>query len=72
MQKITQAAVERAGGCVKVGNALGLTRQAVFLWKQVPAPHVLKVEALSGIPRHLLRPDLYPADRERRPQEVKA
>lgn len=43
-----------------LAQALGITRGAVAKWKRVPAERVLKVEAYSGISRHLLRPDIYP------------
>lgn len=39
-----------------------LTPQAISQWKQVPAERVLEVERVSGVSRHLLRPDLYPAE----------
>jgi hypothetical protein len=32
----------------------------VWNWQRVPADHVLTVEQLLDIPRHLIRPDLYP------------
>jgi len=39
---------------------------AVWKWvqsgKRLPAEHVLVVEHATGISRHLLRPDIYPAD----------
>ncbi|MGJ4954601.1 transcriptional regulator [Bradyrhizobium sp. HKCCYLRH2015] len=38
-----------------------ITPQAVAQWKQVPAARVLMVERATGVPRHLLRPDIYPA-----------
>jgi DNA-binding transcriptional regulator YdaS (Cro superfamily) len=37
-----------------------LTSQAISQWTRVPAERVLPVEAATGIPRHELRPDLYP------------
>lgn len=42
-------------------RALGLTPSAVSQWKRVPVKHLLAVEAATGIPRELLRPDLYRA-----------
>lgn len=35
-----------------------LTPQAISQWKQVPAERVIDVEAVTGISRHDLRPDL--------------
>lgn len=40
-----------------------ITPQAVSQWKQVPAERVLDVERVTGVPRHRLRPDLYPEER---------
>lgn len=59
-----QTAIEKAGGGAAVGRALGLTRQAIYQWTEIPPQHVLKLEEISGVPRHELRPDLYPKDRE--------
>lgn len=58
--EIARKAVEDAGGPAVVCHHLGITRHAIYQWKHVPAPHVLRVEKLSGVPRHKLRPDLYP------------
>lgn len=40
---------------------LGLSRQAVQKWTQIPTKHVLVLEEMTGIPRHEMRPDIYPA-----------
>ena len=48
------------GGLRAVGEALGVTRQAVSQWKSCPHLQVLKLEKATGIPRHEIRPDLYP------------
>lgn len=45
---------------LKVARALKITHGAVSQWKRVPAERVIVVEALTGIPRERLRPDLYP------------
>lgn len=58
-------AKQAAGGGSKLARALGLRRQAVYQWDKVPPGHVLRVEEVTGVPRHRLRPDLYPEDRER-------
>lgn len=61
----TKEAIGKAGGGAALARKLGLkSRQAVYQWTEVPPKHVLRVEEISGVPRHELRPDLYPADRE--------
>jgi DNA-binding transcriptional regulator YdaS (Cro superfamily) len=47
-----------------VAEQLGITSGAVSQWDHVPAERVLEVERITGIPRHELRPDIYPPDRE--------
>ena len=44
--------------------ALGIRASAISQWDRVPAERVLDVERVTGIPRHDLRPDLYPAPAE--------
>lgn len=56
-----KAAVERAGGPKRLANAMAITGSAVSQWEIVPAIRVLQVEKLSGMSRHLLRPDIYGA-----------
>ena len=46
------------GLLAKVARDLGLTRPAVATWTRVPAERLPEVEASTGIPRHLLRPDI--------------
>ena len=57
-------AVNRIGGQSALGRLLSVTQSTVFHWVDktglLPAEHVLKVEAATGVPRHDLRPDLYP------------
>ena len=48
------------GLATRIARELGITREAVWLWKRVPSERVLVVEKVTGIPRHLIRPDLYP------------
>lgn len=49
------------GLSAKVARGLGLSRGAVAMWRLVPAERVVAVEAITGIPRDQLRPDLYAA-----------
>jgi DNA-binding transcriptional regulator YdaS (Cro superfamily) len=58
-----RAAVDAAGGNAALAALLGISRPAVAQWEVCPALRVLQVEALTGISRHQLRPDLYPVDR---------
>lgn len=46
-----------AAGISKRGDAI--TPQAISQWTRCPAERVLQVEAVSGVPRESLRPDLY-------------
>lgn len=51
-------------GDQQLGDELGVSRWAVYRWrkgiKQVPAERVIKMEQVTGIPRGLIRPDIYP------------
>ena len=53
-------AIEAAGGLAGLAKPLGITEQAVSQWDEVPPLRVLAVERVSGVPRHELRPDIYP------------
>lgn len=57
------AAAKAAGSQTALAKALGCTPQNVQ-WMcstgSIPAKHVLKIESVTGISRHQLRPDLYP------------
>lgn len=54
-------AKEWAGGPSALAFKLGVAPQAVSKWRIVPPRRVLEVEALSGVSRHMLRPDIYGA-----------
>lgn len=54
-------AIERAGSSVRLASLLGVSPQALSQWKRVPPLRVLDVERVTGVSRHALRPDLYPA-----------
>lgn len=46
-------------------KAIGTTQQNISNWlrkgRPVPAELVLRLEEVTGIPRHVWRPDVYPA-----------
>lgn len=54
------AAITGAGSVSKLANELGVSVGAIYQWDKVPPLRVLQVERVSGVPRWVLRPDLYP------------
>ena len=60
------AAVTKAGGAAALALRLGITPKAIYQWPYVPAERVGSVSALTGIPAHELRPDVFPAPLESR------
>ncbi|MFC3579508.1 transcriptional regulator [Sphingomonas hylomeconis] len=61
-----KSAVDQVGSQSAFARLCGVSQTAVWKWlqsgKRLPAEHVLTVERESGVSRHLLRPDIYPAD----------
>jgi hypothetical protein len=43
-----------------LANKLDVTRGAVAQWQRVPAERIGEVSTITGIPPHVLRPDLFP------------
>lgn len=64
LNQVADEAIKRAGGPSAVAREFGISPQAVGQWERIPAERVLVLERLSGVPRHLLRPDIYPAPAE--------
>jgi DNA-binding transcriptional regulator YdaS (Cro superfamily) len=55
--------IEQGGGCTQVARKLNLPLQTVHSWglrNKVPAERVLEIERATGVPRHDIRPDIYP------------
>lgn len=62
-------ALAAAGRAVKLAAALGIKPQAINNWTRVPVDRVADVERITGVPRHVLRPDrpdLFPDPSEAR------
>ncbi len=59
---IVERVIEAAGGGVQLARHLGITRQAFYRWRQIPASRVIPIEAAIGgqITRYEMRPDIYP------------
>jgi TorA maturation chaperone TorD len=52
-------AVRAAGGVSELARKIGISQPSVSNWTRVPAERVLVVEAVTGVDRKILRPDLY-------------
>lgn len=62
---------ERVGGLVRLAELLGIKHQSFYSWQRVPAERVLAFEAVTGISRHELRPDIFgPAPGPAFPQDA--
>jgi DNA-binding transcriptional regulator YdaS (Cro superfamily) len=60
---MSEAALNRAIekiGLSQLAKVIGVTPQAISQWDKVPPLRVLDVERATGVPRHELRPDMYP------------
>jgi len=62
-------AIESCGGQSSLASLIGKKQAHISIWlnrdKKVPAEMVLTIEKVSGVPRHELRPDIYPPDEYR-------
>ena len=59
-------AVKVAGGQTALARAVDAKQVNIWSWlnrsKRTPPEYVIPVEKATGIPRHELRPDIYPLD----------
>lgn len=62
MTEALKRAVQNAGGPSAVARSISIKPQAVSQWTVCPSIRVIDLESLSGVSRHELRPDLYPAE----------
>lgn len=62
MQKLTgMEAVKDRMTLARLARAIGVTRGAIAQWDKVPAERVGHVSRATGIPLHILRPDIFEA-----------
>lgn len=54
-----EQAIKAAGGVASLARAVGISQPSISAWSRIPAERVLTVEALTRVPRFILRPDLY-------------
>ena len=52
-------AIQAAGGVSKLARRVGVSQPSVSNWDKIPAERVIAVEAVTGVDRKVLRPDLY-------------
>jgi TorA maturation chaperone TorD len=52
-------AIRVAGGVGQLARQVGISQPSVSNWTRVPAERVVSVEAVTGVDRSVLRPDLY-------------
>jgi TorA maturation chaperone TorD len=52
-------AIDAAGGISALARGLGIAQPSVSSWARVPAERIVAIEALTGITRDQLRPDLF-------------
>ena len=52
-------AIQMAGGVAELARRIGIRQPSVSNWSRVPAERVAAVEAVTGVSRVHLRPDLY-------------
>jgi TorA maturation chaperone TorD len=56
-----QEAIKAAGGVTELSRRIGISQPSISNWTRVPAERVLSVEAVTGVARTVLRPDLHGA-----------
>jgi TorA maturation chaperone TorD len=54
-----EEAIQAAGGVGALAQKIGISQPSVSNWARVPAERVVSVEAVTGVARAVLRPDLY-------------
>ena len=54
-----EQAIAVCGTLNELARRMKQPRQVVSRWEICPADRLLRMEEVTGVPRHLLRPDLY-------------
>jgi DNA-binding transcriptional regulator YdaS (Cro superfamily) len=64
--KAIDKAIQAAGGQSALARLIGVRQSHIWNWANrdrqgVPPNHVLSIEKVTGVSRHELRPDIFPA-----------
>jgi DNA-binding transcriptional regulator YdaS (Cro superfamily) len=57
--KVVRDVLKAYGGAAALAAILGVSRQAVWQWDQIPLKYVRQIAKDTKIPRSVLRPDIY-------------
>jgi len=60
MLPMIRDAAAREGSVATLARKLGVPRENLYVWRRVPAHHAIRFERVTGISRHITRPDIYP------------
>lgn len=52
-------AAKKNRNMTELAEQIKISRQALYTWKRVPEHRLKLVSRLTGVPREVLRPDLY-------------
>ena len=59
MEKLLAYLNSKRGRRTELASRIGINPGALSQWTRVPADRVVAVEAVTGIPRQVLRPDIF-------------
>jgi DNA-binding transcriptional regulator YdaS (Cro superfamily) len=59
MLSVIREAAGKVGGVPKLARRLGVSRQAIYQWTEVPVERAADLERVTGIPRSRFRPDVF-------------
>jgi TorA maturation chaperone TorD len=63
-------AIRAVGGVSELARQIGISQPSVSNWTRIPAERVIAVEAVTGVDRTVLRPDLYGGGGAREADEI--
>ena len=66
MDRTIRSIRKTRGQAVEIADACGITKAAVYQWKQVPPHWVTTVSKITGVPPEKIRPDIFGNGRKKR------